>query len=370
MSQKILLNESVASQRIVYLWSVLSNGTTPAANEAGGQPTMSVAGLTKWNSAGTLLTIDATNGEYCVRLGASDVSVLGPGVVRYSSGSALETSIPIQIVAYSVYSSLATFDPSSMSVGLKAQTHSQATVFVGGVDKAIGATSGLSFAPQPGTFSATTLSVGQMDKAVGATSGLSFTPVPGDYSSVVTVGVGNMAKSVGAVSGLSFGIIPGTYSNVSVSVAAMDKAVGATSGLSFVPVPGDYSSTVTVGVSKIKAGTYSAVTIDGLVSNVTVGVVATGAIVAASFAAGAVDATALNSSAENAIADALLARNVAGGSSSGRIVSEAFYALRNKVAVDGSTGTVFQVNDSTSAWTFSIATASVNSGLLRTIDPQ
>lgn len=53
----------------------------------------------------------------------------------------------------------------------------------------------------------------------------------------------------------------------------------------------------------------------------------------------------------NENADALLGRNVAGGSSSGRTVKEALYFLRNKWTIAGGTLTVYATDDSTSAWT-------------------
>ena len=67
-------------------------------------------------------------------------------------------------------------------------------------------------------------------------------------------------------------------------------------------------------------------------------------------------------------ADALLSRNVAGGSSSGRLVKEALYALRNKVSISGSTMTVYSTDDTTSAWS---ATVTSDSGAepLTAIDP-
>lgn len=76
---------------------------------------------------------------------------------------------------------------------------------------------------------------------------------------------------------------------------------------------------------------------------------------------GVVSATAANdirlgSTAYNAAADALLGRNVAGGSSTGRIVSEALYFLRNKWTVAAGTLTVYATDDTTSSWTATVGT--------------
>ncbi len=54
-------------------------------------------------------------------------------------------------------------------------------------------------------------------------------------------------------------------------------------------------------------------------------------------------------------ADALLDRNVAGGSSSGRLVKEAFYFLRNKWTVASGTLTVYATDDTTSSWTAAVS---------------
>lgn len=67
-------------------------------------------------------------------------------------------------------------------------------------------------------------------------------------------------------------------------------------------------------------------------------------------------------------ADALLGRNVAGGSSTGRTVSEALYVLRNKVAISGSTMTVYSTDDSTTSWSAALTAAS-GASPISVVDP-
>lgn len=55
-------------------------------------------------------------------------------------------------------------------------------------------------------------------------------------------------------------------------------------------------------------------------------------------------------------ADALLGRNIAGGSSAGRTVKQALRFLRNKWTIAAGTLTVFQEDDSTSDWTATVST--------------
>lgn len=95
-----------------------------------------------------------------------------------------------------------------------------------------------------------------------------------------------------------------------------------------------------------------------------VGSVATGGITSTSFAAGAIDSAAvatdaitsaeLATSAIDEIADGILNRNIAGGSSTGRLVKDAFRAIRNKSVIAAGTLTVYQEDDTTSAWTATV----------------
>lgn len=75
----------------------------------------------------------------------------------------------------------------------------------------------------------------------------------------------------------------------------------------------------------------------------------------------------LTSTERNAIADALLARNIAGGSSTGRIVAESLAFMRNKWAISGSTLTVYGTDDTTALWTATITSASGNP--VTSVDP-
>jgi hypothetical protein len=95
--------------------------------------------------------------------------------------------------------------------------------------------------------------------------------------------------------------------------------------------------------------------------------IGTGGISSSAFAANAIDAAALATDAAAEIADKLLGRNIAGGVDGGRTVRDALRMLRNKRAVAGGTLTVYQEDDSTSAWTATVTTAAGNP--VTTIDP-
>lgn len=94
---------------------------------------------------------------------------------------------------------------------------------------------------------------------------------------------------------------------------------------------------------------------------VEVGSFQAGAITAAAIATGAVDADALAQDAAQEIADEILNRDIAGGASGGaRNVRSALRAIRNRRAISGGTLTVYQENDTTSAWTAVITTTAGN----------
>jgi hypothetical protein len=71
---------------------------------------------------------------------------------------------------------------------------------------------------------------------------------------------------------------------------------------------------------------------------------------------------------KQSMADYLLGRNIAGGSDGGRTVKDAFRALRNKSEIVGTTLTVYQENDTTSAWTATVS-SSASADPVTGIDP-
>jgi hypothetical protein len=67
-------------------------------------------------------------------------------------------------------------------------------------------------------------------------------------------------------------------------------------------------------------------------------------------------------------ADALLARNVSGGSSTGRTVKQALHVLRNKVAIADGTLTVYDTDDASASWTAAV-TGTSGADPITTVDP-
>lgn len=79
------------------------------------------------------------------------------------------------------------------------------------------------------------------------------------------------------------------------------------------------------------------------------------------------DAMTLTSGERNFVADALLNRNIAGGSSAGRTVKQAVAVMRNKVEISGGILTVYDTDDVTPLYTAAVTTAAGNP--VTAIDP-
>lgn len=277
MPYTIIRNESNASRRVVYMWCVGSNGTTPAGSETNGQPTMSIGGGAAFSTASTLRPMNASQGEYFVVLTQSETSVLGQGLIRYNSAGALETCTPLEVVAIDSYD--------SMRGGLFALPNAAAEA-AGGIV----------------TFGTGT---GQIHVSSGS------------------VGLKAQTHSQATIGGVSY-----LDSNVTLNAAVHSGAT--IQGLNRL------NSSVTLNI-----GTHSGATIGGIAaSGIASGVFTTGA--------------------GQDLADRFLSRNISTGGDGTRTVQEALRGLRNRVAIGGSTMTVYTEDDQTSSWTASVATADVS----------
>jgi cell division protein ZapA (FtsZ GTPase activity inhibitor) len=79
------------------------------------------------------------------------------------------------------------------------------------------------------------------------------------------------------------------------------------------------------------------------------------------------DAMALTTGERDSVADALLARNVSGGSSTGRTVKQAMHLLRNKHDIVAGVLTVCDTDDATTSWTAAVTTTAGNP--ISAVDP-
>ena len=170
-----------------------------------------------------------------------------------------------------------------------------------------------------GAISTDATAADNLESALDGTGGVTITAaVTGNITGNLSGSVGSVTGAVGSVTGAVGSVTGNVGGNVVGSVASVTGAVGSVTGNVGGNVTGNLGGTLT-------------------------------------------------STERNAIADALLARNIAGGSSTGRIVAESLAFMRNKWAISGSTLTVYGTDDTTALWTATITSASGNP--VTSVDP-
>lgn len=187
------------------------------------------------------------------------------------------------------------------------------------------------------------------------------TLAPGTHSNVTIKGIQNFAN----ISSVTLN--PGTHSDVTIQgVTRVNSAVTiANANYSAVTVRldlQDYSG-ATVGAGNITPRVYSGVSVE-----IKTGGIQTGSVGVGNYSGVTVEVSNLGRSSMQSMADRFLSRALAKDSDTGRNVQDALRILRNKVAIAGSTLTVYTEDDSTSAWTASIST-SANASPIVSIDP-
>lgn len=379
----IYRSEASASLRRVPMWFVTSNGTSPATAENAGQPQICwhPRGTTTVNTAATLSVVSANAGLYHVELSASEVSALGVFSVHYGSATAVPNAVMGKIVNFDSGDSVRFGQfalpnaaanvsgglpikgtvQSDFTVRLDSVVHSGATVGAGNF--APGVYSGVSFSVRDSGIATTSYQAGSY-------SGVSF--------EIKTGGIQTTSFGAANYSGVSFGVYPkgigidsfvsGTYSGVTFGISAI--------------APNSYSGVTIQGLSNyanisnvtLAAGTHSNVTIQGIsnyanISNVTLapgthsnvtiqGVTLLNSSVtlrAGSHSGATIDgAMFLSAAGERSAASSLLSTTL--GGTTPRLIQHSFELLRNKVAISGSTMTVYKADDTTSSWTATIST--------------
>lgn len=97
----IQANEPAPERRLVYFHIVQSDGITPATDEAGGQPQISVNGA-PWTASGISALTAIGNGRYYAKLNQATVSPAGIEIeTRYASAATAETpGDSVQVTAF------------------------------------------------------------------------------------------------------------------------------------------------------------------------------------------------------------------------------------------------------------------------------
>lgn len=322
-------DEASAGRRFVPFHLFASTGTGPFTSGSNITMLASLNGAAQI-SLGSVSAVSANAGQYGFQLTASNVSTLG-SLALYTDNVAhfAQHVATVQVVnnnPMSVQSGviIAGGSYSSTTVRLDLVAYSGATVGAGNFT--------------PGVYSGVSFSV--RDSGI-ATSSFQAGNYSGVSVEVKTKGIAqNSIETANVYSSLTIQGI-NNYANIStVTLHAGTHSDATIQGIS------NYANISNV---TLHAGTHSNVTIQGVTrlnSNVTLN--------ANTHSGATVEAVQFISTAgERSMASSYLSTNL--GNS--RLIQEAYFALRNRVQISGSTGTVFRTDDSTSAWTFSATTA-------------
>lgn len=313
-------DESDAGRRTVGFRLFGSNGTSPATTFSTGTILGSLNGAAQL-SLGSASVVSANAGQYAFALSQSNVSVLGSWDLFTDALVVFPQHVAkVQVVNNNPMSTQSNVDISARtalgvtrldsSVTLRAVVHSGATIK--GIE---------------------------------------------NYANISDVTLHAGTHSGATVQGVSR-VNSGVTLNADSHSGATIQGLSNYANISNVTLHAGVHSGATVQINSIAAGTYSAVSFG----------VRNGGIQTVAFGAGAIDAAALAADAAAEIADALLGRTISGGASGNRTVTSALRAIRNRVFMDsGSTGTVYEEDDTTSAWTFSVSTVAAQA--IDQIDP-
>ena len=312
MAFEIELDEDTAGNREVPFRVFLSNGTAPDTAFSTATVLISKNAGAQAVSTNSSSVISANAGMYAIQLTAGEVDTLGSIAVFVDAQAAdfPQHVAQVQVVNTNLMSSQSNIPLVATVTAVTNQVTADATAISGDATAA----DNLEAMFDGSGFAATASSIGTVDNldnsSVGTVSHL-------DRLSVDTVN--NLAND--AIRALSF------------TASAIDATAIAANA---------------IGSSEL----------------------ASGAITAATFAAGAIDAAAAADDFGHEMADQLINRSIAGSADTDqRNVGSVYRAIRNRVAVDESVLTVFQEDDTTSAWTASTTTGTDPSNIVE-INPR
>ncbi len=272
MAWLIEKDESNASRRVIEFRTFKSDGTSPDTGSSNSSLRMSIGGNAQFTPNALVSAISANAGMYYLTLTQSDVSALGNHSLWYEGAFPQEVA-RVQVVGFNPFSRVSAFDPSTTSVGLKAQVHSQATV--GGL---------VNYSNLSGSLSGLTIrGIENYSNLSGAFSGLTirglenYSNLSGSLSGLTIRGIENWSNLSGTISNLTVqvssgtvsGVVnkvdlrAGTYSDISLRLDANAVPAGAfqTDSIDAVALAAMNLSDVTVRVHPMN---YSGLTVQGL----------------------------------------------------------------------------------------------------------
>jgi len=362
-------DEGTAARRRIPFRLFTSDGTSPDTGATSDAVIVAVNSSQTFSANSTARALESAQGMYWLELTASEVSVLGNHALYHTVGSFPQHVATFSVVNFNPYSTQSTCQltaaSSASNAGLSADSvwdelrtdHIAQTSF-GGILQA----STVSRLQIAGTTTEVRLGSGEttLDDfynkrgiALQYTNGDWITNIISDYT-----GSNRSARLIFTLprapeSSSTYILLPNFESLM--TVAGVDSAVtirdaeysAVTVRIGLV----NYSG-ATVGAGNIAPATYSGVTVG--VNNID--------------SAAKSDYTLHQSTLSN-VADAILSRSIAGSAQTDkRSVTNALRFLRNRVDARSSILTVFQEDDSTSAWTASVTTTTDPSNINH-IDP-
>ena len=345
MPRLVLANTATAEYRRAYFDLRATDGLTIATAEGGGQPQISTDGAA-WTNTGIGTLTHIGNGRYYADLTQATIATAGLVIqTRYKSANTVETpGSTFQVVAFNPndtirlgLTALPAAAPATSGglpiIGTGANAIS--TDGAGNVNANVTMWRG----SQPAVLVSTRVdtTVGAMQTGVVTAASIATDAITADKIAADAIGSSELAATAAA-----------EIADAIWDEARADHTTAGSFGQGVASVQGNVTGSVASVTASVTAGT---------VSDKTGYTIANGGIGAASFAANAFDAAALAQDASREIADEILNRDIAGGASGGaRNVRNALRAIRNKTAISGGTLTVYQEDDTTSAWTATVAT--------------
>ena len=366
-------------------WGVMANktttnaltGTTIASTQKVDietiktQTVTAAAGVTVLASVGTAATSTAQTGDAYARLGApagasvsADVAAVNAKTTNLPAAPASTTNITAGTIT--TVTNL-TNAPTAGDFTATMKTSIGTAVAASAVASVTGNVGG----NVTGSVGSVTGAVGSVTGAVGSVTGLTNATIADQVwdeilsGHVVSGSTGEALGAAGAAGDPWITALPGAYSagqagyilgtNLNATVSSRLASAGYTAPLDAAATRsavGMASANLDTQIGTLATASNLAVVAGYLDTEIAAIKAKTDNLPASPAAVGS--AMTLSTAGYEAAADALLNRNVSGGSNTGRLVKQAYHFIRNRWVVAGGTLTVYDTDDTTSSWTAAV----------------
>ena len=384
-------DEATQARRRVPFKVFASNGTSPETGFSDATVLHTVNGGAQVVSNNSASAVSVNAGMYYIEFDAAEIATLGNYAIYTDAVGAdfAQHVANFQVVNFnpmSAQSNMAGNVASVFTVGVTSTATIAGTTNTATLINALNDIDGSGVTLHAGTHSSATIDgVNRVNSNVTIADADYSAVTVRAHSSSTIAGVTNVATQITAlndIDGSAVTLHAGVHSGATV---AINDATGDVSSRFTVAVEsgatiaGVTNTATLIGALNdidgsavtLHAGTHSGVTLDGVTeigSNVTLHAGTHSSVTIAGVTEVGSGVTIVGSSLSQ-VADAFLTRSLAGSAQTDkRSVQNALRALRNRVQADSSVLTVYQEDDSTSAWTASATTSADPSGIVH-IDP-